>query len=50
MGRSPHCKVEQPRANTLHVKNLTFTKSITKTGKTFIKIFHGTYYIVENGN
>ena len=36
MGRSLHCKVEQPRVNTLHVKTPTLYIKHLKMGQTFI--------------
>ena len=51
-GRSLYCKVEQPRANTLHVKNPTFyIKHHQNDSNFYQKIswvdIHGTYYIIK---
>ena len=52
-GRSLHCRVEQPHANTLHGKNPTFYIKHHQNGSNFYEFFvgvdiHGTYYIVKN--
>ena len=51
-GRSLHYKVEQPRANNLHVKNPTFYIKHHQNGSNFYQFFfmsyiHGTYYIIN---
>jgi hypothetical protein len=55
-GRSLHCKVEQPHANTLHVNNPTFYIEYHPNGSYFCQKknswvdIHGTYYITKNGD
>ena len=43
-GRSFHCKVEQPRANILHVKNLTFYIKHHQNGSKFYQMFFMSRY------
>ena len=43
-GRSLHCKVEQPRVNTLHVKNPTFYIKHHQNGSNFYQSFFVSRY------